>query len=194
MDKNLEKYIIPFTSGTKEGIGTFVDDMFITAAHVIESDKITIKFENKDIILHRKDNLIPECDFKDKNRYDVAVFKVADIKSPFVLAEDLPSIGERLISFSHKHIVISRESEKKSLFENIPDEKYEKKYSIGTFNNLIEGNYFYCDMSVALEEGRSGSPIVINNKIFGILHGGLQDHFCCYLSSKCILNKLYEKS
>lgn len=44
----------------------------------------------------------------------------------------------------------------------------------------IEGNFFTCTMcEVLLREGNSGSPLLIGNKVVGILHAGQPDTTLC---------------
>ena len=44
----------------------------------------------------------------------------------------------------------------------------------------IKGNFFSCKMKEAiLGKGNSGSPLLIDNNVIGVLHGGLEQTTIC---------------
>jgi V8-like Glu-specific endopeptidase len=47
------------------------------------------------------------------------------------------------------------------------------------------GNYFYCDCKRL--EGSSGSPLLKDNNVVGIMHGGNDNGLCAFLKSDVVL-------
>ena len=57
-------------------------------------------------------------------------------------------------------------------------------YPIGA----VQGNYFVCEC--VRHEGSSGSPLLMDNKVVGIMHGGYGNDECVFLSSSAITKVL----
>ena len=98
------------------------------------------------------------------------------------LAIDLPLIGDELTSYSYKHQVTKVGGS--GVFAQIK-ETNELHISKAIVHDII-GNFIICEMSEPLEEGRSGSPIIKDGKVYGILHGGHAGNPCVFLSSVAI--------
>ena len=52
------------------------------------------------------------------------------------------------------------------------------------------GNYFVCEC--VRHEGSSGSPLLNNNDVVGIMHGGYGNDECVFLSASAIIKALKE--
>lgn len=59
-------------------------------------------------------------------------------------------------------------------------------YPIGA----VQGNYFVCEC--VRHEGSCGSPLLNNNDVVGIMHGGYGNDECVFLSASAIIKALKE--
>lgn len=118
--------------------------------------------------------------------HDFAVFECSTSKSELELASTLPVIGEVLTSHSIK---LTSESVDSGLSIFSRQEKY-VPYTTSAQVVAIRGNFIFCKMDNMLEKGRSGSPLVKNGKVYGILRGGDDKSICWYESSVSIMKQL----
>lgn len=172
--------VIPIhTSNNEEGCGFFIDHYFLTSGHVITDSENPRIYVNKrwinltNPIFYEDNRTDPDC-------YDLAVFDVRDDYSELELFEGDIKPGEILKSISFKDL----------------GEKYvECDVEV---NDLREGNYFGGLTDINLKAGCSGSPVLIGNKVVGMMTKGnnndfdmpmnpdLPLNFCIFLSSKAI--------
>lgn len=201
MDNDLIKYVVPFaawSNGTElEGVGVVIGNLFITAGHTLnEVENISFVIDGQKYKFKKQQALALEMPTQNLqgSEYDICIFKIDGIFSPFTLAKEMPELGQNLTSVSFKHLTIKNpNSTDNSLFERINEEIIEIRKSIGIVTD-IEMNFFACQMTEPLEEGRSGSPIFIGNKVYGILHGGKDNGYkCVYQSSKSIIEYITEE-
>lgn len=194
---NLDKYLmfvkdtmalVPIrTSDYTYGNGVVVGNKLITAGHVVTSCKSFHAdhnyFETKDALILENQNVNETGEY-----YDVAVFNYSDGYDDLTLSELLPSIGEELVSYSLKRRMTKEGSD---IFAKIVDT--DELYISKAIVREIIGNFIFCDMSDTLEEGRSGSPLIKDGKVYGILHGGVDGSPCAFLSSVAIKEYITEE-
>ena len=176
---NISDYIIPVNYGN----GVIVGDIFITASHVYDKDSSYIsfnidrdsyRFSSKDAILHLY------CTDKERTDdflfNDVSIYRLNKRYNNLSFDTSLPNVGDIIQSISLKHTVKqnSNNIDNPGIFYNRPTESYECITSKATISN-IKGNFIFCNMEPALEKGRSGSPLVHNNRVVGILHAGFEN-------------------
>ena len=156
------KYIkkeIPF------GNGFFVSDYFITAAHVIaESTAPYINVNNQKIPLEQTNAIVwrimptelTEEEYASIDIADLAIFHFPDIGSPLHLSEKLPEPSTTLFCNYHYHYIFC-----------------ESQCVVGDKDYFL-GNFFGCRMTPIhpTEGGSSGSPLLKDNIVYGILHAG----------------------
>ena len=197
MTKTIEKYVFPVCCGTKDGesdgCGVLVGDLFVTAGHVIEHAVVAhVYIDHVDYELRKENAVYYSFDDKailDTNESDIAVFKLEGVSpSPLTLAEELPSIGDDLISVSYLHYA-KKNINATSIFD-ATIEIYEKLTCDAKVTE-ISGNFFACEMEVQLKPGSSGSPVLAGNKVIGILHGGYESQ-CVFQSTGSIVKNIYK--
>ena len=179
---NIVPYILPVDcSNNVEGCGFIINDLFITSGHIIkDAENPTIRVFGEKINLSNP--VFLDCDENDSNKYDLAVFPIPGTISELELYDEKIENGMGLQSIS---------------FRNLGKEivKCEVTVANDIFN---EGNYFGALTSRNLKEGSSGSPVLIGNKVVGIMTKGnnngvnepcepaLPINFCVFLSSLAI--------
>lgn len=195
MYNNLLKYIVPLTAWSNgievNGVGVLIDSLFVTCGHTFsQAENISFVIDGKNYTFNMQQALALEIPTQnlDGSDYDICIFKIDGIISPFTLAMEMPEIGQNLTSVSFKHFARKNQnSNANSILDSMNEEIIEIRKSIGIVTD-IEKNFFLCQMNIPLEPGRSGSPIIIDNKIYGILHGGKDNGYkCLYQSSKSII-------
>lgn len=201
MDNDLIKYVVPLSAWSNgnevEGVGVLIGNLFITSGHTISQvENISFVLDGQKYKFKKQQALALEMPTQNLQGgdYDICIFKIDGIFSPFTLAEEMPELGQNLTSVSHKHIIRKNQiSTDESLFDRINEETIDIRKSIGIVTD-IEMNFFACQMTEPLEEGRSGSPIFIGNKVYGILQGGKDNGYkCVYQSSKSIIEYITEE-
>lgn len=158
-----DKYIVPiFNLDNTEGIGFFVGNYFVTAGHVVLTGSPFIFFKGKQYWLEKEKALLLktlESESTFENGLDIAVFYIEAIDSPLEFSNIPVSVGTELTSrCSFRHY--SEEFGEAWSIERIP----------GRVSHEM-GNFFKCDLSRTLHEGSSGSPILLDDKVIGILCG-----------------------
>lgn len=179
---NIIDFILPvLNTNYVEGCGFLIKDYFITSGHIIKNaENPSIKFLGKKINLYNP--LFYDYNEKDSNEYDLAVFSIPGAISELELYDGKIENGMRLQSIS---------------FRKLGEETV--KCGVTVANDIFnEGNYFGALTSKNLKEGSSGSPVIIGNKVVGIMTRGnnngmdepcepaLPINFCIFLSSLAI--------
>ena len=182
---NVNDFIFPVFFDMEEGQdmqgnGFFVDNYFITAAHVVQkdyavqSDPYILSFGKK--IYLNDDNLLLERytvddnnseTYETENAADIAIFKAVGIHSPFVLAEVFPNCGQRLTcNFHHrKPFPVRTPTRQDSFFWETTGIVQEHVPNVP--------NFFIATMDPEHPyRGSSGSPIFEGNMVYGVLHSG----------------------
>ena len=184
-----DKFILPL-NGSLEGTGVLVGNLFITAGHVVVgSAEPFIVISGVSYYLTANNRIfIDDNPSKSCEGFDLAIYRLDCTESPLVLANDVPKKATNLVSLS-RHIVVTRTSS--GIFGLHQDRVLER------INGKVTGyfeNYFECKMEGELCKGRSGSPLLIGNKVVGILYGDKagkdSSNTVLYLSSKAIVELL----
>ena len=152
-----KSYILPLGD---EAIAFMAGEKLITAGHAIIEQKVnqfyfsqhTYKIDS--YIYFRYDD--KENQERDGSEIDLAVYESKSERSPLELSTELLKTGQRVECNTLIH--------KNNSFEYV---------IVPGVVDQFEGNFFSCKMDNAiLKEGNSGSPLLIGNKVVGILHGG----------------------
>ena len=176
----IEDYIHPIMDGSDcVGQGFEADGYFVTAAHVVK--------DNPNCYVMIGEHKIPLCNYKfhygrktldayyvgkgdtykDKGQMDVIMYNFGTSDSPLHFNIHTPTMGEVFSSYCVNPV-----------FDPATN-KYSNKYSIEKALVLgeEEGNYFYCKCKRF--EGSSGSPLLWENQVVGIMHGGESKFLYC---------------
>lgn len=190
------------------GNGFFIDNYFITVAHIIEDNQGQNGQSNPYIVVDGCEiELTREKAYRwkslpcDKNGHpfghdnikdgDVAVFEMPGIKSELKLSETLPSYGDTfLCDFFHRLAPDSKQNFKKdtnSLY------LWETQGVVSDADGF-SGNFFGAKMSPIhpVNGGSSGCPLVKNNIVYGILYAGNEEYpeICVFYSASDVLKLL----
>ena len=161
------------------GQGFEADGYFITAAHVVK--------DNPNCYVMMGEHKVPLCNYKfhygrktldasfigkgdtykDKSQIDIIMYEFGRSDSPLHFNIHTPIMGEVFNCYCVN-----------SVFD--PDtNKYYNEYSVEKALILgeEEGNYFYCKCKKF--EGSSGSPLLWENQVVGIMHGGDSNFLYC---------------
>jgi len=174
------------------GQGFVADGYFITAAHVLKDYPlcyIELNGESRELSKEIPFNSIEGDIYHDEKMMDVVLYPCDGVNSPLHLSNYIPKEGDQLESYC-----VHEASAPFSLTQRVP--------LIPTFEQSIEpaivvkekiGNYFYCDCKRL--GGSSGSPLLKDNDVVGIMHGGNDKGLCAFLKSEVVLkNILYQKN
>ena len=205
-----EGIIYIFTNTNEDGNGVFVGNKLLTAAHVVAHSKEFHVIRNnslssnsllfKSAICFRETNCLYKrvlCRLSlfryGWNYDDFALYEGNGYHSPFTLSPNLPLVDDILETYSLKNEVVQQ------LKESIqPDFSFYKETHLVMHKDnarvlYIRGNYIFCEMNGMLEKGRSGCPLVKDNKVYGILRGGDDKKICWFQSSVSILKYLRDQ-
>ena len=171
----------------EEGCGFLMGHYFITSAHVIVTNKNPyIRIHGKKVSL--KNPVFYEYSRLDPKGYDLAVFHISEYYGELELYEGIISPG----------LILSSRS-----FRKLGEEYIECEVTV---NDFKEGNYIGGLSSINLKAGCSGSPVMIGNKVVGVITAGNNDNhdrpldpklpvnFCVFLSSTSIKRVLCENT
>ena len=176
----IEDYIHPIMDGNDcVGQGFEADGYFITAAHVVK--------DNPDCYVMMGGCKVPLCNYKfhygrntldayyigkgdtykDKGQIDIIMYDFGSNDSPLHFNIHTPTMGEIFNSCCIKPVFDPNTN------------KYYNEYSVEKALVLgeEEGNYFYCKCKRF--EGSSGSPLLWENQVVGIMHGGESKYLYC---------------
>lgn len=175
----IEQSILPIINGMDAvGQGFFADGYFITAMHVVKDfPHCYIKLDGKVIKLINEEPLLQgERDiWHDETQHDVIMYPFKDTVSPLHLSARRVTFEDSLKSYC--------------VFP-----KYD--YSTGAYNNELSveeallknqgtANYLWCQCDRHV--GSSGSPLLIDNQVVGIMHGGNDRGLCAFLKVQSFL-------
>jgi uncharacterized tellurite resistance protein B-like protein len=197
---NYQKFIVPIyekklrQGKEKESVivsqignGFFIEGLFVTAAHVIEESEngecyIKVGGDEKELcsdraVIYRK--VADDDEYRDLNIGDVAVFRFDGVKSPLKLNTTLPVKGDTLTSCYY----------------------YQSAWhhAIGLVgdDDWFMGNFFGWQTAAntihPTEGGSSGSPLLKDNIVYGILHAGNEeDPSICVFTAASFVKKLLQ--
>ncbi len=191
------------TNSYMDGNGVFIGNILLTSAHVIaNSDKFGdgVKeyktksakcYENNDY-WYKKALRVLSFNRYGWNFDDFALYDGNRLESPFSLSYDLPIANDILETYSIKREVEEQPTE----YSHIIFSSIRKERLVEHVDNAkvlyIRGNYIFCEMNGMLEKGRSGCPLIKDNKVYGILRGGDDKKICWFQSSVSILKRIQE--
>ena len=159
-------FIVPIIEeGVYIGCGCFIGDLFMTAAHVVMNNNSFIYIQDQRIQLLTKDAEIFSfvADEDDSKVSDYAIFRIQGINSPMCVSNQPLIIGDKI----------------ECMFA-IPGDgtssgpHYEIHSVPGTVEQRIF-SFYACQMYGPIRPGLSGSPIMRNNQVVGILSRGPED-------------------
>lgn len=150
------------------GYGVIVGQYFITVGHLFdECDSYSFVHEKKTYTLRKEEAKLCEDTGLQNNGHDIAIFKLKNIESPLELAHSVPYIGQEL-----RHVRTRLISEQCIVGFSSPITKCISGRGIV---DEVARNCFVCKMDVKLFKGSSGSPIMLDNTIYGIVVGGEEE-------------------
>lgn len=203
--KEVTSYLVPI------GNGSFVGDYFITAAHVIaENEDVKgqsnpfIIWKGKRIGLTKANALIWKTlptkeggnhfGYEDKNLGDVAVFKVEGVNSQLMLSETAPKEGQ-ILNSAFYHQLPQKSGSSSSVQPIVYSGRNIYLWETTAKVRGIEdsrGNFFSATMNHLHPTGggSSGSPLIEDNTVYGILHGSPTDYpeICVFYSTSHLLS------
>lgn len=155
---------------TSNANGFVVDNMFITAGHVVidsTEDSLYIKVNNKINILKRSE--AKYCEFNGENGIDVAIFEIEGVESPLKVSSHELLFGDRGCIKSYR---VFAQGEEYFCTSATILEKVHPEFPL-----------YWAETSEVLEPGSSGSPMIINNEVRGMVIAGPHDG----PSQKCVI-------
>lgn len=161
------------------GQGFVADGYFITAAHVIKDNpSCFVQIGNKSIELVEEKWLFEgERDvWYDETQHDVIMCKMEGLPSPLHLSARKVTFDDVLRSYC---MLLKFDS---------ANNKYYNELSVkeATLKNMTGSNYMYCECE--RYEGSSGSPLLIDNEVVGIMHGGIgSTKLCAFLKVRSFI-------
>lgn len=188
---NQIQYLKPIMGSNIVGNAVLVGKYFLTAGHVVSKLE---RYDSEGFTFSSSDALALYCENKNKEGlyYDYALFN-SQYRSPMRLAHGLPNEGEVLTSISLIKQVTEIPSNGVGIFSTKKIESFEPVISKATVLRTI-GNFIICDMEVPLAEGQSGSVLIQEDAVFGILHGGVDGKLCVFQSATSIREHLAQQS
>ena len=184
----------PIAVGCSDGNGIVVGDLFITAGHVANRGKtIYLNIEGDVYLLDKNSELLCLEDgvSEDGLFNDCAVYKLNKRYNELIIDGYEPNVGDELQSISCKYSVEKQFTGGVGVFGTQYNDCYEFHTSRATVVDII-GNFIICEMEKPLEEGRSGSPLFYNDRVVGILHGGIEGKTCVFQSIASIQQALLQ--
>ena len=180
-NESFEKYVKLFEYQNEgnytTGNGVLVEHYLVTAAHVaISADTLRFYHEGRTYVLSSDDAVFIKDQKTEEEIIDLAVFDLHEKLSPLQFADNLPFEHETLQSVSVRPI----DNDFKVTICNVQLESIVHKAML-------------CKTDVELTAGSSGSPLISEGKLFGILIGGFptDDKFLIlYQPVLGLLNKL----
>ena len=164
MEERYLKYIVPvFDCIHTCGQGCFIGDCFLTSGHVIGKETKYLFWNKERFTLDSREALSVQIITKGKDdctQNDFALFRFNGIDSPLKLSNSLPPVGATFDCITW-----------------IPDNNMSEVD--GFIKRLIcKGevvrhyhHFFSCRMDYKLSKGSSGSPLILDNTVWGLLSG-----------------------
>lgn len=173
------KYIVPiFDKGTYEflGSGFLINDMLVTAFHVgnmiLNVYGLDFFFAGEYYPLSISSKIIQESDStpndENGNHHDLVIFHIEEIKSPLVLADKPPILNENYTS-------ICFQPSPEGCFGMSCDCKIIEDPVIRGQKCEKWNNYSSILCEKEIGEGSSGSPILKENVVYGMITDGVSD-------------------
>ena len=137
------------------GNGVLVDNFLITAGHVAKTGiDHKFYFNNKVFKLNDLEEVFIST-AKENNEYDLAIYRIPGINSPLTLSPVMPEVNSILTSKSFDY----------------------GKGNITCDATVIDidgdcGLYYGVETSLSLKSGCSGSPLLFENQVYGIIVTG----------------------
>lgn len=163
--QDFKKYIVPFVDNEVKGCGFFIRDYFITAGHMFEkAESLTIFFNGQYHTFNKCDAIYLKSikeDTTSELTQDIAIFKFEGVDSPLKLCGHMPYVNTVLTNYSFIPTV----------------------GQLNPFDMLITEcqvlhtlfNFFECKTDTILKEGSSGSPLIADDVVYGILSGCINE-------------------
>ena len=164
MEECFYKYVVPvFDRIHTCGQGCFVGDYFLTSGHIIDKETKFLFWNKERLTLDPKEALSVQIisEGKDENsQNDFALFRFNGINSPLMLSGCIPQVGTTLNCITW---VNDNDTSKVDGFLK----------RITCKGEVIRNyhHFFSCQMNRKLYKGSSGSPLILNNMVWGILSG-----------------------
>lgn len=185
-----EKYLLPIIYNFQcIGNGVLIGKYFFTAAHVIYegAGNCMVEISGK-VFQLREDNalaLVAEQNEEKQLLYDFAIYEIDCLHSPFQLSQETLEAKSFLYSYSVKTLYNSSTNEVKRL---------QLLTNTGKVSNEKIGNILICDLSDKLSGGQSGSPVMLEKNVYGLLcgdpDGKKESRHCFYTSGAAIVEYL----
>lgn len=182
-------YPIFDTTNKTAGSGAMIGDLFITAGHVIKRTPDPHLVVNGRIILFAPSRMLCLADEGKEGGLDLAIYRMPELRSNLTLFDGMLEPKTVLKSISY-----------------IPNsDGHEPSECEAEVVDFPLHSYFGATTSAILRNGTSGSPVLTNNMVAGILSLGNVDsedengnliqcnenyslNYCVFLSSKAILD------
>ena len=144
------------------GHGFLANGYFITAAHVLRgSDKYLVTIKGETIDLAKEVPVYKGSgNIYDPNCFDIAVFKFENVEGGLPILDYTPKKDEELESCCQR--IVKDDDRGKPVYEL----DVKPAFALGE----EEGHYFHC--KCFRKKGSSGSPLLKDNHVIGIMHGG----------------------
>lgn len=185
----MNDYVFPSVDDLNDGCGVLVGNLFVTAGHVVANHSFYLYIEGEKIVLNKEEAIVYEYNLE-ANGADIAIFKLNNYKSPLQLGDYKPIQGDILESISFERMVEPKKDLGDIIFNSQPKEWYEKRLCYAIVEE-IDANFYECKTSIVLKPGSSGSPLIKDGIVCGILSSGqLGVNRCVFQSSSSILLKL----
>lgn len=183
---DLKLYVFPIYNGREAvGQGFIADGYLITAAHVVQDyPSCYIVMKGKRLELSKEKPVFMGVGdiYHDDKMMDVAVYSYDDIVSPLHFSEYIPRKGDILNSICFQEISIPF-----SIIVTPQAPSFDVSRERAVVTGKEEGNYFYCHCK--RYGGSSGSPLLKDNDVVGVMHGGDDNGLCAFLKAQVLKNK-----
>lgn len=187
--ENYSDYIVPIYTADNEqsfsGTGFVLNDILITAGHVPHpGDYIFIKVGDKFIsrAIYDLIRIVRPGAVADGDNPDIAIYHIPGVESPLELATELPSEKDVLtnICWLKTPLGLKQITSECRLFGNSSTDLKDK-----TFFQFCPNN--------RLTHGSSGSPLLIGNKVYGMLVIGTEQYKLTQEGNEALKQSFSEK-